>query len=189
MFNISMTICVAFLFFILTPGVLLRIPRRGSLIYAAIVHSIVFALLYYLIHKIVSNTVGGQQVFDASKSHPAYLNLDKKSTVKKFTVKNSTIHGVGVFANKNIERNEIIDCAIKLVNKPDKKGKTYEVTHDFGGLINHSSLKDNTDLIKLKDGYYLTATKYIPKNTEMLINYDGKTIPDFIKGSKPHYKQ
>ena len=133
--------------------------------------------------------VGGQHAFDASKSHPASLNLDKKSTFKKFTVKKSTIHGLGVFANKNIEKNEIIHCAIKLLDHPDKNGNTYKITNDFGVLINHSSLKDNTELIKLKDGYYLIATKYIPKNTEILVNYDGKTIPDFIQGSKAHYKQ
>ena len=36
--------------------------------------------------------------------------------------------------------------------------------------------------------YNFLVDKFIPKNTEILVNYDGKTIPPFIAGSKPNYK-
>jgi len=117
---------------------------------------------------------GNVFIFDAAKIHPASINLGNK-----FVILPSTIHGVGVFANKNIDKNEIIHCAIHI-NK---------ITDDFGVYINHSSLNDNAELIKLSDGdYYVIANKFIPKNTEILVNYDGKTIPPFIAGSKPNYK-
>jgi hypothetical protein len=40
------------LFVLLTPGVLLRLPQKGPIIYSAIVHGIIFVILLYLISKI-----------------------------------------------------------------------------------------------------------------------------------------
>ena len=117
-------------------------------------------------------------IYDASKINPASIILPKK-----FFKKKSPIHGIGIFAKETLHKNEIIDCAIIM------QGGGFYITADFGMLINHSSLKDNTDLVKLHDGnYYLRATKRISKNSEILSDYDGKTIPSFIEGSKPNYK-
>ena len=100
------------------------------------------------------------------------------TTRKNYVVKKSPIHGVGIFAKKDLKTNEIVDCAINSKNI---------ITPHFGRLINHSSSNDNTELIKLSNGYYVKTTKYISKGTEILANYDGPTIPPFILGSKPHY--
>jgi uncharacterized membrane protein YvbJ len=43
----------AVLFVLLTPGVILRIPQKGSLLYASILHAIIFGILLYFISKIV----------------------------------------------------------------------------------------------------------------------------------------
>jgi hypothetical protein len=43
----------AILFVLLTPGVILRIPQKGPLLYASIVHAIIFGILLYFISKIV----------------------------------------------------------------------------------------------------------------------------------------
>lgn len=43
----------ALLFFILTPSVLLRLPKNGSKLTVALVHAIVFGLLFWLTHKFV----------------------------------------------------------------------------------------------------------------------------------------
>lgn len=43
----------AILFFILTPGVLLRLPKNGGKLKAAAVHALVFALLFHFTHKLV----------------------------------------------------------------------------------------------------------------------------------------
>ena len=59
MVNIIMSIYVAILFVILTPGVLLRLPPRSSTIVVAITHGIVFAILYHLTHKMVLDAAYG----------------------------------------------------------------------------------------------------------------------------------
>ena len=51
--NWIMTLFTAVLFFLLTPGVLLRLPPGGSKITVAITHAVVFALVYHLTHKAV----------------------------------------------------------------------------------------------------------------------------------------
>ena len=49
-----MSIYVALLFVVLTPGVLLTLPKRGNKLTVALVHGLVFAAVYYLTHKMVS---------------------------------------------------------------------------------------------------------------------------------------
>ncbi len=56
MIHILMTIYVAFLFVILTPGILLRLPPNSSNLTVAIVHGLVFALLYHFTHKFMWKT-------------------------------------------------------------------------------------------------------------------------------------
>ena len=118
-------------------------------------------------------------IYDPAKINPASIIL-----IKKFFQKKSPIHGIGIFAKENIHKNEIIACALIM-----HEGGQFSITADFGAFVNHSRLKSNTDLVKLPDGnYYSRATKNISKNSELLADYDGKTIPSFIEGSKPNYK-
>lgn len=42
------------LFILLIPGFLLRIPKKGSFLTVSIVHSIIFAILFYVIYRIYS---------------------------------------------------------------------------------------------------------------------------------------
>ena len=51
--NILMSLFVAVLFFVLTPGVLLSLPKKGSLYTKAAVHALVFAVVFHLTHKAV----------------------------------------------------------------------------------------------------------------------------------------
>jgi hypothetical protein len=55
-----MTLFILILFFLLTPGVLLRIPAKTSLVTQALVHAVVFALIYHFTHKSVSNYLYGK---------------------------------------------------------------------------------------------------------------------------------
>ena len=50
---VAVAISGAILFLILTPGVLLRIPEKGPLLNAAIVHAVVFGILFYFVSKII----------------------------------------------------------------------------------------------------------------------------------------
>jgi hypothetical protein len=51
--NWIITIYIALLFFVLTPGVLLRIPRNGKPMVVAAVHAVVFALIWHFSAKMV----------------------------------------------------------------------------------------------------------------------------------------
>ena len=47
------TLYIVFLFFILTPGVLLRLPPKGNTITVAATHAIVFGIVWQLTYKLV----------------------------------------------------------------------------------------------------------------------------------------
>ena len=53
-FNVLMTVFVVLLFIILTPGILFSLPNTGSIKIKALLHGILFALLYYIMHKTLS---------------------------------------------------------------------------------------------------------------------------------------
>lgn len=48
-----MFLYTAFLFFVLTPGIVLSLPPKGSKVVVALTHAAVFALVYCLTHKAV----------------------------------------------------------------------------------------------------------------------------------------
>lgn len=48
-----MSLFVVVLFFMLTPGVLFSFPKGGSLLMKAMMHAVIFALIYHLTHKMV----------------------------------------------------------------------------------------------------------------------------------------
>jgi hypothetical protein len=52
-----MTLFIAVLFFILTPGVLLSLPAGGSLMTKAAFHAIVFAIVYHLTHQMAERAL------------------------------------------------------------------------------------------------------------------------------------
>jgi hypothetical protein len=51
--NFLFLLYLAILFFVLTPGVLLRLPPGGSKMTVALVHTIVFAIVWHFTHKYV----------------------------------------------------------------------------------------------------------------------------------------
>jgi hypothetical protein len=57
MWSLSMSLFVAVLFVLVTPGVLVRLPPGGSKLTVAIVHGIVFAIVFHLTHKMVSRYI------------------------------------------------------------------------------------------------------------------------------------
>ena len=64
MFHLYMTLFVAALFALLTPGVLLSLPSgRSSVVTQAVVHGLVFAVVYYLTHKMVWKSLYGGDAY------------------------------------------------------------------------------------------------------------------------------
>ena len=58
-----MSLFIAVLFFVLTPGVLLRLPPGGSKLMVAATHAVVFALVYHLTHKMAWKMLYGREGF------------------------------------------------------------------------------------------------------------------------------
>ena len=63
--NATTALYAAVLFVLLTPGLILRIPSKGSLLTASIVHAIVFGILLYFISKLVHQYKYGVESFQA----------------------------------------------------------------------------------------------------------------------------
>jgi len=61
--NLYVSLYVALLFVVLTPGILLTFPRKGSKLVVAVVHGLVFALVYHLTHKAVWLATSGEEGF------------------------------------------------------------------------------------------------------------------------------
>ena len=53
--NIVFTLYVALLFVLLTPGILLTLPPKGSKLVVAVVHGLVFAVILYFTNGAVSD--------------------------------------------------------------------------------------------------------------------------------------
>ena len=53
MLHLVFTLFLAVLFFVLTPGVLLSIPKTGSLQKKAAVHAVVFGVIFHFTHRYV----------------------------------------------------------------------------------------------------------------------------------------
>jgi hypothetical protein len=51
--SLLVSLYVAILFFVLTPGILLSLPKGGSKFKVAGVHALVFAVVFYFTHKLV----------------------------------------------------------------------------------------------------------------------------------------
>ena len=64
-FNVGMTLFVAALFVLLTPGIVLCVPTKGPLLHKAIVHGLLFAIVYHYTHRIVWKMV--TEGFQAAK--------------------------------------------------------------------------------------------------------------------------
>jgi hypothetical protein len=73
-----MTLFTAALFFVLTPGILVRLPEGGSKYMVALVHAVLFALLYHFTHKLVYTMLYGEG-FEAPYS-PFYMNCGLASS-------------------------------------------------------------------------------------------------------------
>ena len=56
-----MSVYVALLFVVLTPGVVLTLPSKGPLLNKAIVHGLVFAAVFHYTHKAVWRMTEGFQ--------------------------------------------------------------------------------------------------------------------------------
>jgi hypothetical protein len=64
--NVVMFVYAFVLFFILTPGILLSLPPRGSKMMVAATHALVFSLIFVLTHKMLMKFSGKMEGMEPS---------------------------------------------------------------------------------------------------------------------------
>ena len=70
--SIALFVYAFLLFFVLTPGILLSLPPKGSKIVVALTHAFVFALVWHFTHKLVWRS-----------THGLFEGMDEMSDEKK----------------------------------------------------------------------------------------------------------
>jgi hypothetical protein len=81
---------MAALFFVLTPGVLLSLPRKGSKLMVAATHALVFAVAFYFLHDMILNFTVSMDGFAVTQSEiQPHLNnkLDNCTNILDVTSK------------------------------------------------------------------------------------------------------
>jgi hypothetical protein len=68
--NLIVAVYAGLLFFLLTPNVLLRLPKKGSTRMVAFVHAVVFALVLFLTSKLMISLVNGVTAMFSAKNEP-----------------------------------------------------------------------------------------------------------------------
>ncbi len=68
MFLPLMSLAIAALFFVLTPGVLLSLPRGGSKFVVAATHAVVFALVFHFTQKTLMDLSRQYELFEDAKA-------------------------------------------------------------------------------------------------------------------------
>jgi len=76
--RMMMTLFTAALFFVLTPGILVKLPEGGSKYIVALTHALVFALVYLFTHKMVYVLFYGENF--ESPYNPMYMNCGLASS-------------------------------------------------------------------------------------------------------------
>jgi hypothetical protein len=76
--SVVMFVYAFLLFFVLTPGILLSLPPKGSKIVVALTHAFVFALVWHFTHKIVWRSTQG--LFEGMET--SYPKVDEKKPNK-----------------------------------------------------------------------------------------------------------
>lgn len=99
---------------------------------------------------------------------------------KKYKIKQSNIHGKGIFTTKSLMKNEDIDVGIEFIFFIIPN-----ITPYFGSMINHS-YSPNCYLRYKNNKWYVTASKKIPSGEEILLDY--RNTPWYIMGPETHYK-
>lgn len=118
--NLFIFVIIYVLFVALTPGVLLRIPNKGSLLKQTIVHGIVFIVCVYLIHLFYMRMKEGfyakkpqqtQQTVCDSTNKAKAEELYIKYKLHELDKKENLNHLMGVFVGKMEEINRKINAS------------------------------------------------------------------------------
>lgn len=70
MFHLLMTAFTALLFVVLTPGIVVTLPPKGSPLIVAVTHGVLFAVVYGIIHKAVWHMMKKSEGFEGQYPFP-----------------------------------------------------------------------------------------------------------------------
>ena len=111
---------------------------------------------------------------DMNKSFKDYTYNVKENTATlkdSYEFKDSSIHGMGTFAGKGIEEDEVVGLYYLNLLNENENAPQYQRT-DFCRFTNHSKHIPNIALVEMYDGnFYTYATKDIKEGDEILIDY------------------
>jgi hypothetical protein len=87
--NLIILIYTGLLFFVLTPNILLKIPNHGSTLKVAIVHGLVFAVIFYFTKPLVWNMSEGFQSPPAPSPPPSSVECSNDNECPNGSVCNN----------------------------------------------------------------------------------------------------
>jgi hypothetical protein len=105
----------AILFVLLTPGVLLRIPSKGSLLTSSIIHAIVFGILLYFISKIVHQYKYGVENFENSECDK--IQIDKKRLFTNLDIVKNNLEQLKENTMAREERHPKLYAALNIIDE------------------------------------------------------------------------
>lgn len=119
--------------------------------------------------------------------------MKSRLTQNKLVVKKSSMHGYGVFAEKNLKKGELIEECYALISRGgdkkledyyfDAKGK-YALLTGFGSIYNHSDEPNaEYDINPKKCLAVIKADKAIRKGEEIFVSYGEEWFSS--RGLKP----
>jgi hypothetical protein len=111
---------------------------------------------------------------DKNRSFKDYTYSAKENTATlkdSYEFKDSSVHGMGSFASKDISENDMVGLYYLNLLNEDENAPQYQRT-DFCRFTNHSKYTSNLALVEMRDGnFYTYATKDIKEGDEILIDY------------------
>lgn len=110
MFHPLMSAFVAILFFLLTPGILVSLPRKGNKFVVAATHAVIFSLVFHLTYKSVLN-------FFYDNSEGFGTNLENTRDTMQTTLNNT------VDLKKKIELTKSINSLNTMIKAAAAKAK------------------------------------------------------------------
>ena len=102
MFYLCIFIFNTLIFFALTPGILFTIPNKSSKKTVALVHALIFAIIFYFTHKLIWNTTEG---FDSDTYTKEENEKQKKASLSILCMKANEANEANQ-ANKANDANE-----------------------------------------------------------------------------------
>ena len=159
-------ILAVLLFFVLTPGILLRLPKKGSKFVVAGVHAIVFGVLLWLLGKFVMNSfegfeegaaVGLGNVVSPGQKRFNEITGNATKIQSSLTEELNKITGKEYVDLKNAYTKEYGDSLNDL--KTDKKIKPTSTVEEVNKIAStHIPVKEyNKPFVNLEDGSLLSG--------------------------------